>query len=236
MNMAMGQNLVAQFAHLLKCWLYDVVEHCHVRRRAGPSVGQCCLRASAGSAAPHWLAEPTPQMLWFCRRSESCSGSDRQQTPRQWPRLFRYKFGFGKCFGASSQSSRWAGHCQFYKIHCWSPVTVQSRTSSLLLHRIREDSTLKWQVFRIERDTCTPVFFTALFITARTGKQPRCPSADEWVRKLWYIYTVEYYSAIKKNTFKSVLMRWMKLEPIIQSEVSQKEKHQYSILTHIYGI
>ena len=63
-----------------------------------------------------------------------------------------------------------------------------------------------------------------------------CPLADEWVRKLWYIYTMEYYSAIKKNTFESVLMRWMKLEPIIQSEVSQKEKHQYSILTHIYGI
>ena len=57
-----------------------------------------------------------------------------------------------------------------------------------------------------------------------------------WIRKLWYIYTMEYYSAIKKNTFESVLMRWMKLEPIIQSEVSQKEKHQYSILTHIYGI
>ena len=67
-------------------------------------------------------------------------------------------------------------------------------------------------------------------------KQPRCPSADEWIRKLWYIYTMEYYSAIKKNTFESVLMRWMKPEPIIQSEVSQKEKHQYSILTHIYGI
>ena len=54
--------------------------------------------------------------------------------------------------------------------------------------------------------------------------------------ELWYMYTMEYYSAIKKNTFKSVLMRWMKLEPIIQSEISQKEKHQYSILTHIYGI
>ena len=54
--------------------------------------------------------------------------------------------------------------------------------------------------------------------------------------KLWYLYTMEYYSAIKKNTFESVLRRWMKLEPIIQSEVSQKEKHQYSILTHIYGI
>ena len=70
----------------------------------------------------------------------------------------------------------------------------------------------------------------------RTWKQPRCPSADEWIRKLWYTYTMEYYSAIKKNTFESVLLRWMKLEPIIQSEVSHKEKHQYSILMHIYGI
>ena len=89
---------------------------------------------------------------------------------------------------------------------------------------------------RIERDTCIPMFIAALLIKARTWKQPRCPSADEWIRKLWYIYTMEYYSAIKKNTFESVLMRGMKLEPIIQSEVSQKEKHQYSILTHIYGI
>ena len=85
---------------------------------------------------------------------------------------------------------------------------------------------------RIERDTCTSMFIAALFITARTWKQPRCPSADEWIRKLWYIYTI--YSAIKKNTFESVLMRWMKLEPIILSEVSQKEKHQYSILMHIH--
>ena len=83
---------------------------------------------------------------------------------------------------------------------------------------------------RIERDTYVPMFITALFIIARTWKQPRCPSADEWIRKLWYIYTMEYFSAIKKNTSESVLMRWMKLEPIIQSEVSQKEKHQYSML------
>ena len=80
------------------------------------------------------------------------------------------------------------------------------------------------------------MFITALFTIARTWKQPRCPAADEWIRKLWYIYTMEYYSAIRKKTFESVLMRWMKLEPIIQSEVSQKEKHQYSILTHTYGI
>ena len=88
----------------------------------------------------------------------------------------------------------------------------------------------------IERDTCTPMFIAALFTTARTWKQPRCPLADKWIRKLWYIYTMEYYSAIKKNVSESVLMRWVKLEPIIQSEVSQKEKHQYSILMHIYGI
>ena len=89
---------------------------------------------------------------------------------------------------------------------------------------------------RSERDTCTPVFIAALFIIARTWKQPRCPSADEWIRKLWYIYTMEYYSAIKKNSFESVLMRWMKLELIIQSEVSQKDKDHYSILIHIYAI
>ena len=89
---------------------------------------------------------------------------------------------------------------------------------------------------RSERDTCTPMLITALFIIAKTWKQPRCPSADKWIRKLWYIYTMEYYSAIKKNTFESVLMRRMKLEPIIQSEVSQKDKDQYSILMHIYGI
>ena len=79
------------------------------------------------------------------------------------------------------------------------------------------------------------MFIAALFTIARTWKQPRYLSADEWIRKLWYIYTMEYYAAIKKNTFKSVLMRRMKLEPIIQSEVSQKEKHQYSILMHTYG-
>ena len=74
---------------------------------------------------------------------------------------------------------------------------------------------------RIERDTCTPMLIAALFIITRTWRQPGCPLADEWIGKLWYIYTMEYYSAVKKNTFESVLMRWMKQEPIIQSEVSQ---------------
>ena len=75
-----------------------------------------------------------------------------------------------------------------------------------------------------------------LFTIARTWKQPRWPSADKWIRKLWYIYTMEYYSAIKQNAFESVLMRCVNLKPIIQSEINQKENHQYSILTHIYGI
>ena len=89
---------------------------------------------------------------------------------------------------------------------------------------------------KTEKDTCTPMFIAALFTTSRTWKQPRCPLIDEWIKKLWYIYTVDYYSAIKGNTFESVLKRWMNLESIIQSEVSQKEKDKYRTLTHIYGI
>ena len=80
------------------------------------------------------------------------------------------------------------------------------------------------------------MFVAALFTIPRTWKQPRCPLAGKWIKNMWYICTMEYYSAIKKNAFESVLMRWMKLEPIIQSEVSQKEKHQQTLLTHIYGI
>ena len=80
------------------------------------------------------------------------------------------------------------------------------------------------------------MFIAAAFIIARTWKQPRCPSADEWIRKLQHIYTMGYYSTIKNNAFESILMRWIKLESIKQSEVSQKDEHQYSILTHIYGI
>ena len=88
---------------------------------------------------------------------------------------------------------------------------------------------------RIEKDTCTPIFIAALFTIARTWKQLRCPLTDEWI-KLWYIHIMEYYSVIKRNTFRSVLMRWINLEPIIQGEVNQKEKDKYRILMHIYGI
>ena len=73
------------------------------------------------------------------------------------------------------------------------------------------------------------MFTAALFAIARTWQQPRCPLTDEWIKKLLYIYTMEYYSAIKRNTSETVLMRWMKLEPIIQNEVSQKEKDKYHI-------
>ena len=75
---------------------------------------------------------------------------------------------------------------------------------------------------KIEKDTCILLFIAALFTIARTWKQPRCPSAYEWIKKLWYMYTMEYYSAIKKNTFESVLMRWMNLEPIISK--SERER------------
>ena len=80
------------------------------------------------------------------------------------------------------------------------------------------------------------MLIAALFPIARTWKQTRCPSTDEWIKKLWYIYIMEYYSAIKRNASESALMRWMNLEPIIQSEMRQKEKDKYHILTHIYRI
>ena len=77
---------------------------------------------------------------------------------------------------------------------------------------------------KVEKDTCIPLFIAALFTTARTWKQPKCPSTDEWIKKLWYIYTMECYSAIKRNAFEAILMRWMNLEPLVQGEVSQKQK------------
>ena len=80
------------------------------------------------------------------------------------------------------------------------------------------------------------MFSAALFIIARTWTQPRCPSADEWIRKLWYIYTMDYYSAIKKNTFESVLMRWMIVEPIIQSEMPERKISIQYTNAHIWNL
>ena len=79
------------------------------------------------------------------------------------------------------------------------------------------------EVTRIERDTCTPLFTAALFTIARTWKQPRFPLTDEWIKRLWYVYTMKYYSAIERNTFELVLIKWVNLEPIIQSN-SEREK------------
>ena len=80
------------------------------------------------------------------------------------------------------------------------------------------------------------MFTAAIFTVARTWKQPKCPSAEEWVKKMWYIYTMEYYSAIKRNEIMPFAAIWMELESVIQSEVSPKEKNKYRMLTHIYGI
>jgi hypothetical protein len=81
------------------------------------------------------------------------------------------------------------------------------------------------------RDTCTPMFFTALFTTAKLWKQPRCPTTDEWIKKLWSIYTMEYYSAIRNND-KCLEGKWMQLEDIMLSEVSQDQKHK----SHIFSL
>ena len=133
-------------------------------------------------------------------------------------------------------------------LHCWwecKLIQLLERTVWRFLKKLGikppYDTTIPLlgiypEEIKIENDTCIPLFTAALFTKAGTWKQPRCPSRDEWIKKMWYIYTMEYYSAIKRNTFESVLMRWMNIEPIIQNEVSQKEKVKYYILTHIYGI
>ena len=88
----------------------------------------------------------------------------------------------------------------------------------------------------IQKESCTTMFIAALFTIARAWKQPKCPSREEWIKKMWHIYTMEYYSAIKRNGIDLFVVRWMDLESVIHSELSQKEKNKYSMLTHIYGI
>ena len=88
----------------------------------------------------------------------------------------------------------------------------------------------------ILKESCTTMFIATVFTIARTWKQPKCPSTDEWIKKMWHIYTMEYYSAIKRNEIELFVVRWMDPESVIQSVVSQKEKNEYHMLTHIYGI
>ena len=88
----------------------------------------------------------------------------------------------------------------------------------------------------IQKESCSKLFIAALCTIARTGKQPKCPSTDEWIKKMWHIYTMEYCSAIRRNEIELFAVRWMDLESVIQSEVNQKEKNKYCMLMHKYGI
>ena len=88
----------------------------------------------------------------------------------------------------------------------------------------------------IQKDSCITMFIAALFTIARTWKQPKVPSTEEWIKKMWYIHTMEYYSTIKRNEIVPFAETWIDLETVIQSEVSQKEKNKYCILMYIYGI
>ena len=88
----------------------------------------------------------------------------------------------------------------------------------------------------IQKQPCTTMFIAALFTIARTWKQPKCPSTDEQIKKMWHIYTMEYYSAIKRNEIALFVVSWMDLESVIQSEVSQKEKNKYCMLTYIWNL
>uniref|UniRef100_A0A8D1KI03 DUF1725 domain-containing protein n=1 Tax=Sus scrofa TaxID=9823 RepID=A0A8D1KI03_PIG len=87
-----------------------------------------------------------------------------------------------------------------------------------------------------QKDTCTPMFIAALFSIAKTKKQPKCPSTEEGIKKMWYIYTMEYYSAIKRNEILAFLATWMDLEIIMLSEVSQTMRHQHQTLSLTCGI
>ena len=88
----------------------------------------------------------------------------------------------------------------------------------------------------IQKESRTAMFIAALFTKTRTWKQPKCPMTDEWIKRMWHIYTMEYYSAIKRNEIELFGVRWMDLESIIQREISQKEKNKYRMLTHIWNL
>ena len=88
----------------------------------------------------------------------------------------------------------------------------------------------------IQKESFTTMFIAALFTIARTWKQPKCPSTYEWIKKMWHIYTMENYSAVERNEIELFVVKWLDLESVIQSEISQKEKNEYRMLTCIYGI
>ena len=123
-----------------------------------------------------------------------------------------------------------------YKIILMEKISIPWKTvkgiwNSFLLRKMKS-----FEKTIIQKETCTTMFIAALFTIARAWKQPKCPSTDEWIKKMWHIYTMEYYSAIKRNEIELFVVRWLDLESVIQSEVSQKEKNKYRMLTRIYGI
>ena len=127
----------------------------------------------------------------------------------------------------SYQVNSYGGFCLFYcSLHCSFFIKL-SQTNKSHEH---------WWVKKKRKESCTTMFTAALFTIARIWKRPKCPLTDEWIKKMWHIYTMEYYSAIKRNKIEIFVVRGMDLESFIQSEVSQKEKTKYHILTHICGI
>ena len=175
---------------------------------------------------PSWTSLPSPTASYplGCLRALGWPPVSHRKFPL--PMYFTYGH---VCFRPTLPSRTVSAACSLCPcLHC-RPVNSTVGPNNLLPH-VYPEKTI------ITRDAYTPLFVAALFTTARTWKQPRCLSTDEWIQKLWYIHTMKYYLAIRKNAFESVLMRGMDLEPIAQSEVSQKEKDKYCILTHVYEI
>ena len=153
----------------------------------------------------------------------TCCGTVRPVSHNYWA------CAFGACALQQERPRQWEACAPWWRV---APTRRNWRKPS---HRNKDPTQPKINKFK-KKESCTTMFIVALFTIAKTWKQPKCPSTDEWIKKMWHIYTVEYYSSIKRNEIELFLVRWMDLESVIQSEVSQKEKNKYSMLTHIYGI